>query len=361
VPTRPAKVRGASGVPLPMEARQVATLPAGEEWSYEPKWDGFRCIAVREGAGVALISKSGKPLTRYFPEIAAVLAGTRREHFTLDGELCIPVGDVLSFEALQLRLHPAASRVTRLSKETPAVFVLFDLLSLDGVDLRAESLTRRRGRLEKLLATLGGGSSLRLSPQTRSLRRAAAWLAEAGAGSVDGVVAKRLAEPYRSGERAMVKVKRARTADCVVGGFRYGSATRQVASLLLGLFDESGKLHHVGFTSGITDVERAALTRKLEKLRGGPGFSGSAPGGPSRWSTERSGEWVPVRNTLVAEVQYDQVSAHRFRHGTRFLRWRPDKAPRQCLLEQLEPAAGTAAGISVLLGKKSAPGGRPRR
>ncbi len=319
----------------PMEALLVAEVPGGRGWQYEPKWDGFRCIAERSGRATTLTSKSGKPLGRYFPEIEAALAVVKPSRFVVDGELCIFDGGALSFEALQMRLHPARSRVLRLSKETPAIFILFDLLSIDGKDLRKRSLLERRKQLEKLFPRLKAERSLRLSPITTSLSRATAWLKQAGAGAMDGVVAKRLDDSYRSGERAMFKVKRIRTADCVVGGFRYATNSRQVGSLLLGLYNENGKLDHVGFTSGIADGARSGLTARLKKLQGGEGFTGSAPGGPSRWATERSGEWVPLRSKLVAEVQYDQVSAGRFRHGTRFLRWRPDKAPQQCTIEQL--------------------------
>ena len=320
---------------LPMEARQVAELPEGAGWQYEPKWDGFRCIAVRRGKKVELISKSGKPLARYFPEVTAALAATSVENFMVDGELAVPVSDALSFEALQLRLHPAASRVARLAQETPAIFILFDALATPGHPALADApLSERRAALEKLFAKIAPGTLLRLSPYTTRRAEAASWLGRAR-GFLDGVVAKRRDEPYQPGVRAMLKVKCLRTADCTVAGFRYATGSRQVGSLLLGLYDEEGKLDHVGFTSGIKHDERAALTRKLKPFVGGAGFTGSAPGGPSRWSSERSGAWVPLKPKLVAEVQYDHVSGGRFRHGTRFLRWRPDKAPRQCTFDQL--------------------------
>ena len=353
-----AKVKAAAGSPSlwqPMEARQVAALPSGAGWQYEPKWDGFRCIGAKGGSAITLTSKSGKPLARYFPEIERSLAEARHRRFVVDGELCILDGASLSFEALQMRLHPAASRIAKLSKDTPALFILFDLLSIDGRDVRKSPLSDRRERLERLFTELGPGESFRLSPRTTSLAQANNWLGHAGAGSMDGVVAKRLDEPYRSGERTMMKVKRARTADCVVGGFRYGTHQRQVASLLLGLFNATGKLDHVGFTSGISAEMRPALTKKLESIRGGDGFSGSTPGGPSRWATERSADWVAVRSKLVVEVQYDQISGGRFRHGTRFVRWRPDKAPRQCTMDQLEaPRAG--ARVMRILKQHAAPG-----
>jgi ATP-dependent DNA ligase len=314
-----------------MEAKLISELPDGTGWQFEPKWDGFRCIAVRDGDGVQLISKSGKPLARYFPEVAATLAALKADRFILDGELIIPVGDCLSFEALQLRLHPAESRVRKLAAETPAQYMLFDLLALDGKMLAAEPLSARRAKLERFHAK-HSSPSLLLSPATTDHAQAKAWLARTG-GALDGVVAKRLDEPYRPGERAMMKVKVIRSADCVVGGFRYASGKKEVGSLLLGLFDESGKLDHVGFCPPPGD--KAALTKQLEAMVTPPGFTGDAPGGPSRWSTARSGEWQPLRWELIAEVKYDQVTGQRFRHATRFLRWRPDKAPKQCRMDQL--------------------------
>jgi ATP-dependent DNA ligase len=321
---------------LPMEARTEAELPRGPGWQYEPKWDGFRCLAIRDGDKIELLSRSGKPLARYFPDMVAALKALKPKRFILDGELAIPVGEILSFDALQLRLHPAASRVNKLAAETPSILVAFDLLqNTRGANLRDRPLSARRKQLEAFFEALGDAPALRLSPASASRAEAERWLKRAGGGALDGVVAKRLDEPYKSGERAMVKVKRLRTADCVVGGFRYATNSRLVGSLLLGLFDDEGKLDHVGFTSGIPDDRREALTRKVEALKGGPGFTGNAPGGPSRWSTERSTRWEPLKLKLVAEVQYDHVSGDRFRHGTRFLRWRPDKRPQDCTFEQL--------------------------
>jgi ATP-dependent DNA ligase len=315
----------------PMEAKLVGTLPDEPGWQFEPKWDGFRCIAVRDGAQVDLISKSGKPLGRYFPEIVALIAALRSDSCILDGELIIPVGDCLSFEALQLRLHPAESRIRKLSAETPAQFMLFDILSLDGRMLAPEPLASRRAALERFHVK-EGSDALLLSPATTDAAQAEEWLARTG-GALDGVVAKRLDQPYRPGERAMLKVKQIRSADCVVAGFRYASGRHEVGSLLLGLFNGSGLLDHVGFCPPPGD--KVALTRQLEPLVEPPGFTGDAPGGPSRWSTERSAEWQPLRHDLIAEVKYDQVTGHRFRHATRFLRWRPDKAPEQCRMDQL--------------------------
>jgi len=316
-----------------MEAKLVAALPeGGGDWQFEPKWDGFRCLAFVRRGKVALQSKAGKPLERFFPEVAAALSSL--PDAVLDGELLIPVGAEPSFAALQMRLHPAESRIHRLAVETPARMMLFDALWLDGKDLIARPLSERRAALEAFHKA-NRMPDLRLSPATSSVTKAQAWLAGTG-GALDGVIAKRLDEPYRPGERAMLKVKRRRTADCVVGGFRYATGKREVGSLLLGLYDETGLLHHVGFTSNMP--ERATLTAELEALVEPPGFTGDAPGGLSRWSTERSSQWQPLRPELVAEVRYDQITGRRFRHGTGFLRWRGDKSPRQCGFDQLEEA-----------------------
>jgi len=338
-----------------MEARLVSELPQEGTWQFEPKWDGFRCLVFRKGARVELRAKSGKPLTRYFPEVAAAFATLGPKRFILDGELLVPVGKHLSFDALQMRLHPAQSRIEKLSRETPALFMAFDLLMDErGRSFLKAPLGERRDALEKFFRTAGGHARLRLSPFSRRLSDARAWLRRAGGGALDGVIAKPLDEPYQPGERAMLKVKCLRTADCVVGGFRYETGSKQVGSMLLGLYNDAGKLDHVGFTSAISDDERAALTRKLEKLRGGAGFTGDAPGGPSRWSTERSAQWVALKPKLVAEVRYDQVTAGRFRHGTRFLRWRPDKAPEQCTREQLAREARPSELIRRALLPRSA-------
>src|SRR4051812_6047777 len=327
------------GLP-PMEAKLVDALPDGGGWQYEPKWDGFRCLVYRDGGEVYLQSKAGKPLGRYFPEIVDSVLRMRAARFVIDGELIIPVGEHLSFDALQLRLHPAESRVKRLAAETPAQLMLFDLLFHKETSYLAAPLELRRQALE----TVYKGEhqdDLLLSPATTEGEVAQGWLDSAG-GALDGVVAKRLDGGYEAGERAMLKVKQLKSADCVVGGFRYAQNSREVGSLLLGLYDEAGRLNHVGFTSAIPAEERPALTKRLEALIEPPGFTGDAPGGPSRWSTERTGEWEPLRPELVAEVRYDHVTGHRFRHGTKFLRWRPDKAPEQCRFDQLEPEARPA-------------------
>jgi ATP-dependent DNA ligase len=333
-----ASATGAALPPAPMEARQVDDLPEEGGWHFEPKWDGFRCLALKSRGEASLFAKSGKPLGRYFPEIVSAVMALPGDGFLVDGELAIAVGNTLSFDALQNRLHPAESRIRKLADETPAILILFDILHDDyGRDLSAAPLNERRAALERFLARAGTAGKIRLSPFTRSLEEARSWLKQVG-GPIDGVIAKRTDAPYESGERSMLKVKRLRSADCVVGGFRYGTGSRQVGSLLLGLFDDDGLLHHVGFTSTIGTAERAELTRRLEALQGGPGFTGRAPGGPSRWSTERSSEWQPLRHELVVEVRYDHITDDRFRHGTKLLRWRPDKAPRQCTFEQLERA-----------------------
>ena len=317
----------------PMEARTADVLPDGAGWWFEPKWDGFRCLAFREGAEVRLQAKSGKPLTRYFPEVVAMLAALPDDGFILDGELLVQDDGRFSFEALQMRLHPAQSRIDRLAREAPAAFTVFDMLAAPGGgDLRPEPLAERRRALEAFLER-SGDPRLSLTPGTADRRQAQAWLDDR---KIEGVVAKRLDGRYLEGERAMVKIKRIRTADCVVGGFRYAASGDVVGSLLLGLYDDQGLLDHVGFTSGLAAAERPALTRRLEALKGEPGFTGDRPGGPSRWSTERSTQWTPLRPELVVEVSFDHVSGGRFRHGTRLIRFRPDKAPDQCRMEQIE-------------------------
>ena len=319
----------------PVEAKAAASLPTGSGWQFEPKWDGYRCLAFKSGDAVALQAKSGKPLERYFPEVVAHLGALKAPRFVLDGELMVPAADGFSFEALGHRIHPAESRIAKLSKETPALLAAFDLLADPrGTDLRGRPLVERRARLETFCASHADDCGLMLAPATSDRAAAERWLAEAGT-SYDGVVAKRLADPYRAGERAMLKIKRKRSADCVVGGFRYGTGSREVASLLLGLYD-GDRLHHVGFTSNLPKEDLAGLTRSLEALAGGRGFDENVPGGPSRWASARSAEWTPLRPELVVEVSFDQVTGRRLRHGSGFLRWRPDKAPVQCTFAQIE-------------------------
>jgi len=328
----------------PMEAKLVAALPVGPQWQYEPKWDGFRCLAFKDGADVDLRSKAGQPFNRYFPEIVAAMQALPVPRCVLDGELVVPNAGTLSFDELLMRIHPAESRVLKLAREHPAVYIVFDLLvDEDGTPLVERPLAQRRVALEALAAkAFGERPAFRLSPMTHARADVDRWLDSLGAG-LDGVIAKQSDLPYRTGDRTgMQKFKRMRTADCVVGGFRFGTNTDVVGSLLLGLFDDDGLLHHVGFTSNIPRDARKALTAKLERLIEPPGFTGRAPGGPSRWSTQRSGEWQPLRNALVVEVRYDHFSAGRFRHGTSFLRFRPDKPPAQCTFDQVRhEAAGT--------------------
>jgi len=316
----------------PMEAESAEALPQGPGWWFEPKWDGFRCLVFRNGEAVILQAKSGKPLTRYFPEVASALTAIAAQPFVLDGELLIADGDRFSFEALQMRLHPAESRIRKLAAAQPATLAVFDMLMTpDGRDLRAAPLSERRKALAAFLDQ-HGDARLTLTPGTENRALAQSWL---DAGTLEGIVAKRLDGIYAEGERAMLKIKRLRTADCVVGGFRYAKEGKQVGSLLLGLYNDQGLLDHVGFTSGFANVDKSDLTRRLDALRGGPGFTGDAPGGPSRWSTERSSQWEPLKPELVVEVSFDHVSGGRFRHGTRLIRLRPDKAPAQCRMEQI--------------------------
>jgi ATP-dependent DNA ligase len=337
----------------PMEALLVSSIPSGENWAYEPKWDGFRCLAFRDGDKVELQSKSGQELARYFPEVVKALLKLKAAQFVLDGELVIPVGGSagilpaggraplgFSFDDLLQRIHPAASRVAKLAKETPAHFIVFDLL----VDATVKALitlplARRRPKLESFAKKyLTKNPDIELSPITMDVDIAREWLSTTGI-RLDGIIAKRLDLTYRSGERdGMQKVKRMRTADCVVGGFRYASKGKVVGSLLLGLYDGAGLLHHVGYTSSFTEAEKKELTKTLEALIQPPGFTGNKPGGPSRWSTKRTSEWEPLETKLIAEIQFDHFTGGRFRHGTKFLRWRPDKKPKQCSFDQVGKA-----------------------
>ncbi len=329
----------------PMEALLVDQIPSVGAWQYEPKWDGFRCLAFRDGDEVYLQSKSGRSLARYFPDAAASLKELSSRRFILDGEIVIPVGEELSFEELQLRLHPAASRVAKLAAAHQALYIVFDLL-LEGsnLPLADRPLSFRRRRLEEFFeANVSSKSAVHLSPATTQIELARHWFARAGRGT-DGIVVKRLDMDYRSGERTgMQKIKNIRTTDCVVGGFRYATHGRVIGSLLLGLYDEQGLLNHVGFTSSLDSLQRRELTPRLEKLRAkagaGAGFTGTAPGGPSRWSTDRTGQWEPLPPELVVEVTYDHFSGGRFRHGTHLLRWRPDKLPEDCTMDQVQQHA----------------------
>ncbi|MBV9647369.1 MAG: ATP-dependent DNA ligase [Candidatus Eremiobacteraeota bacterium] len=330
-----------------MEMRSVSAIPREPGWQYEPKWDGFRCLTSRDGDDVVMDSKAGQPLTRYFPEVAAALAAVDGERFTLDGELVVPLAGALSFDALQQRIHPAASRVAMLARTTPALYLVFDVLD-DGIrSLREAPLHQRRAVLEQFARRFEPGGALRLSPATTSPAVVDEWFARVG-GALDGVIAKRLDAPYHSGRTdAAVKVKKQRTADCVVGGFRYAANARdRVGSLLLGLYDAEGLLDYIGFCSAFSAPERVSLLARLRPLMGRGGFSGGAPEtAPSRWDRgrERDKSYERLAPELVLEVGFDQVTSGRIRHGTRPLRWRTDKPPEACTSEQLEVAGSVAA------------------
>jgi ATP-dependent DNA ligase len=318
----------------PMETRHAQRIPEGDDWTYEPKWDGFRCIAFRDGKNVELQSKSGETLTRYFPEIVSALLEAAAPRFVVDGELMIVEGESSDFDALLQRIHPAESRVRRLATDTPATYVLFDLL-LEGRNKQFEHrLQQRRAGLEEFaLRNFSKNPSIALSPATSDVALAKNWLSGSLA-RLDGVIAKKDV-PYAFGSRdAAVKVKRRYTADCVIGGFRT-STDGSIASLLLGLYDDDGLLHHVGFVGSMSAQERTRAAELLKPLVESPGFTGAAPGGPSRWRRAENAQWFPVKPKIVVEVSFDHVTARRFRHAARLLRWRLDKAPAQCTMEQL--------------------------
>lgn len=322
----------------PMEALLVSEIPSSGHWQYEPKWDGFRCLVFRDGDAIAMRSKSGQPLDRYFPEVVAELRKLKAHQFVLDGELVISGEAGFSFDDLLERIHPAASRINKLSVERPATLILFDLLvDTNGSNLTERPIEQRRERLESFAEKcLNSTQKILLSPTTTNFDQASKWWQLVGDG-LDGIVAKQMGIPYQSGNRkGMLKAKKLRSADCVIGGFRYAEKSPVVGSILLGLYDKEGLLHHVGYSSAFKADERKKLTEKLEPLIEAPGFTGNAPGGPSRWSTKRSTEWQPLRPELVVEIQYDHFTGGRFRHGTSILRWRPDKAPSQCTLDQIK-------------------------
>jgi ATP-dependent DNA ligase len=322
----------------PMEATRVDKIPDGDGWQFEPKWDGFRAVVFRDGDDVAIQSKAGQPLARYFPELVDAFRTSKTREFVIDGEIVVPVGGRLSFDDLLQRIHPAQSRVRKLAAEKPAQYFAFDLLALKGKSLVDQPIEKRRQRLEKFFESIPDESLIRLSPATTDRKVARDWFRKYSALGLDGVMAKRLGERYHSGDReGMVKVKHLKTADCVVGGFRYGEGSKMVGSLLLGLYDAEGRLVYIGHTSSFKKADRSTLTDKLKALRGKNPFEVRVPGGPSRWATERSGEWEPLRPRLVCEVEYDYFSQGRFRHGSKFLRWRPDKAPKQCSMGQVLP------------------------
>ncbi len=323
--------------PFPvMQGTRADVLPEGERWVYEPKWDGFRALAFRDGDTVVLQSKAGQPLARYFPEVADLVRNLHADHFVLDGELVIPAARGLSFEDLLLRIHPAASRIEKLSRERPAHYVLFDLLVEQGESLLPLPLAERRARLERFLQRSGADRErMRLSPQTGDPELARQWLHEFGGIGLDGVMAKDATAPW-VGARVdtLRKFKRMRTADCVIGGFRYRTGTRVVGTLLFGLYNEQGLLDQVGQSSALPRDLRDEITPVLEKIAGRGGFTGRIPG-PSRWARGRDPSFVPVEPVLVCEILYDHFSEGRFRHAVRFLRWRPEKRPEECTYGQV--------------------------
>jgi len=336
----------------PMLAKLAEEIPIGEDYLYEPKWDGFRAIVFRDGAELYIQSRDLKPLDRYFPDLHQALLERLPAQCVLDGEIVIATKDGLDFDALQLRLHPAESRVAKLAEAQPASFVAFDLLAIEGHDLRGTPQAERRARLERALAKVR--PPLHLTPMTRDIELAKKWLAEFEGAGLDGVIAKPAAGLYQPGKRAMIKVKHARTADCVVGGFRwYKGHEGVVGSLLLGLYDDRGRLHHVGVTSSFTLARRKELAAELAPLRpnaldGHPWrewkdpeehMSSRMPGGQSRWSAGKDLSWEPVRADRVVEVKYDHMQGDRFRHAAIFLRWRPDKSAKDCRYDQLEVTA----------------------
>jgi ATP-dependent DNA ligase len=320
----------------PMLAEIARELPDGDEWLYEPKWDGFRAIVFWDGQELLIQSRDLKPLGRYFPELEAGLRRALPAPCVLDGEVVIAGEKGLDFEALQQRIHPAASRIELLAREIPAEFVAFDLLATADEDLMAQPQVERRQRLEALLGHVT--DPLHLTPSTRERATAADWFERFEGAGLDGVIAKQAEEPYQPGARVMLKVKHQRTVDCVVSGFRWhkdahGSA---IGSLLLGLYDEHGVLHYVGGTSSFKTAERRTLVEFLEPYRGPSGFGkGRTPGEPNRWTGGKDISWEPLRPELVCEVAFDHLQGDRFRHGATFLRWRHDKPPLECTYAQV--------------------------
>jgi len=340
-----------------MLARLVRELPDDEGWLYEPKWDGFRCLAGRQGDEVDLRSRHGRPFARYFPEVADPLAQLGSERWVIDGEVLVVVDGEFDFESLMGRLHPAASRVLELSVRTPAIYVAFDLLAADGDSLLDVPFAERRARLEELFAQ--AGPPLFVTPATAERSLAEEWLAEFCGGGLDGVVAKRGDSPYQPGARSMLKVKHERTADCVVAGLRVGQQPDEVGSLMLGLYGDDGALEHVGVASGFAKAKRRELARELaplvvETLDGHPweqgflvagGAMGRLKGAAGRWVPGMTMDWVPVRAERVCEVAYTQVDGYRLRHPGKFRRWRPDREPVSCRVEQLEVESPPAARV----------------
>lgn len=319
----------------PMLAKANDEIPEGPGWRYEPKWDGFRAIVFRDGDSVELSSRGGRPLARYFPELLEALKAVLPAQCILDGEIILAGAKGLDFEALQSRLHPAASRVNKLALEIPTSFVAFDLLGLGADDWRERPFVERRAGLERLFAST---TRVFVTPQTSDPRQAKQWFVDFEGAGCDGVIARREELPYRPGERVMVKVKHGRMADCVVGGYREGKTPGTVGSLLLGLYDEAGVLHHVGHTSSFTAKEKKALIATLAPYLEGQSFGeGRTPDGASRWSPQDDKPWVKLKPELVCEVRYDFVQSGRFRHATTFQRWRPDRTAASCNYSQLLP------------------------
>jgi ATP-dependent DNA ligase len=344
-----------------MLSKSEPEIPRGDGWTYEPKWDGFRAIVAVEGSNgepvVRVVSRDGKPLGRYFPEVLDQVArrsgGRSGGSYVADGEIVMVRPGGMEFDELQLRLHPAASRVAKLAREIPATLILFDLLHDDGADLRPRPLVERRARLGVLAKGLAipeapdrlddvpAGPVVLLAPWTDDVATAERWFADDAGIGQDGVVAKRSDQAYLSGERGWVKVKHRRTIDCVVGGYRVAKNGDGVGSLLLGLYDDDGVLQYVGHTSSFKAAERREVRANLAPLEGGASFGfGRAPGGPSRWSGGRDTEWVTVDAVLVCEVSFERLQSGRFRHAATFLRWRPDRDARSCTFEQLSGSAG---------------------
>lgn len=321
----------------PMDAKGVDEIPLGDEWQYEPKWDGFRAIVFRDGDHIQLQSKAEQSLERYFPELVRSLKALRPKQFVFDGEIVIPIEGRLDFDDLLLRIHPAQSRIDKLSREQPAMLILFDMLADEsGSKLVDAPLLERRRRLEEFAERyLKDCRDIKLSPVTTDVKVAKKWLNGAG-GNLDGLIAKRTDMGYQSNNRlGMQKIKPVHTVDCVIGGFRFAEGTEVVGSLLLGLYDDQGLLHHVGYTSSLKKNERPKLTQRLTPFIESPGFTGRAPGGKSRWSTRRSAEWQPLKPHFIVEVSYDHFTGGRFRHGTTLMRWRSDKKPENCTMEQV--------------------------
>lgn len=317
-----------------MLARLQNDIPSGPEWLFEPKWDGFRAIVFRDGDRVHIASRTGQPLERYFPEVVEIFRAELPERCVVDGELLLATDGRLDFEALQLRLHPAESRVRMLAERTPASFTAFDVLAIGDDDLRRRPFTERRAAL---VESLRPAPRCFPTPQTPDPEEARRWFERFEGAGLDGIVAKLAAGTYVEGRRVMVKVKHERTADCVVGGYRLHKSGKGVGSLLLGLY-ERNILHHVGFTAAFKQADRIRIAELLRPLEGGTSFNGPyGPGGPSRWSGDKDLSWVSIEPRLVCEIAFDYVQGHRFRHGTRFLRWRSDKRPKECTFSQLEP------------------------